>query len=119
MLQRFGIAIAMPGLIPAFLANGDNNTAHRHLGAVFINAPTLAQHMGGTLALAFLATLKHGLKLAAAVGIGVRPHSPAPWTLWTKACETNKYITIVAMENATLEAMAVLELNIMDLIFLF
>lgn len=83
ILHLFGIVMAIPGLIPACFANGDKRTAHRHLGAVLSNAPTLAQQAGGTFALAFPAAPRHGLKLAAADPIGVLPHSPAasinPW----------------------------------------
>lgn len=80
MLQRLGIVIAMAGLIPACFVKGDSKTAQRHFGAVLINAPTFEQQRGGTLAFAFPAALKHGLKLVAADLIGVLPHSPAPST---------------------------------------
>lgn len=86
MLHFFGIAMAIAGLIPACFAKGDNKTAQRHFGAVFIRAPTLVQQAGGTLALAFLAALRHGLKLVAAVLIGVLPHSPAAPTSSIKNC---------------------------------
>ncbi|KAE8710114.1 hypothetical protein F3Y22_tig00110327pilonHSYRG00033 [Hibiscus syriacus] len=76
MLHRLGMAIAIPGMIPACFANGDNNKAQRHLGEVRIKAPTLAQQAGGTLALAFRDAPKHGLKLAAADLIGVLPQAP-------------------------------------------
>ncbi|KAE8667269.1 hypothetical protein F3Y22_tig00112428pilonHSYRG00051 [Hibiscus syriacus] len=76
MLHRLGMEIATPGMIPACFANGDNKMAQRHLGDVRIKAPTLAQHAGGTLALAFRDAPKHGLKLAAADLIGVLPHAP-------------------------------------------
>lgn len=66
MLHRFGMVIAIPGLIPACFAKGDSKTAQRHFGAVLINALTLVQQVGGTLALAFPAAAKHGLKLVAA-----------------------------------------------------
>ena len=77
MLHRFGTVIPIAALIPACFAKGDNKTAQRHLGEVLIMALTLVQQAGGTLALAFPAALKQGLKLAAAVLIGVFPHSPA------------------------------------------
>lgn len=66
MLHRLGMVMAIAGLIPAFLAKGESTTAQRHLGAVLINAVTLVQQVGGTLALAFPAALKQELKLAAA-----------------------------------------------------
>jgi hypothetical protein len=90
MLQRFGMVIAMAGLIPAFFAKGESKTAQRHLGAVFIKALTLVQHVAGTLALPFPAALKQGLKLDAADPMGVFPHSPAPSTSRTKAAEASK-----------------------------
>ncbi|PON79219.1 hypothetical protein PanWU01x14_013350 [Parasponia andersonii] len=93
MLHRFGIVIAMPGLIPACLAKGESKTAHRHLGALLIKAPTLAQQAGGTLAPALPAALRHGLRLAAADLIGVIPHSPAASTSQRKAFETSKNIS--------------------------
>ena len=77
MLHRFGTVIPIAGLIPACFAKGDNKTAQRHLGEVLIKALILVQQAGGTLALAFPAAFKQGLKLAAAVLIGVFPHSPA------------------------------------------
>lgn len=80
----------MAGLIPACFAKGDNKTAHRHFGAVLIKAPTLVQQVGGTLALTFLAELKHGLKLVAADLIGVFPHSPAAPTSSKNALEATR-----------------------------
>lgn len=82
ILQRLGIPMAIPGLIPAFLAKGERRTAQRHLGSDFISAPTFAQHGGGTLILGFPAAPRHGLKLTAAEFIGVFPHAPpaaVPW----------------------------------------
>lgn len=79
------MAIAIPGMIPACFANGDNKIAQRHLGEVLSKAPTLAQQAGGTLALAFRAAPRHGLKLAAADLIGVLPHPPAAPTSLTNA----------------------------------
>lgn len=90
ILHLFGIVIAMAGLIPACFAKGDNKTAHRHFGAVLIKAPTLVQQVGGTLALTFLAELKHGLKLVAADLIGVFPHSPAAPTSSKNALEATR-----------------------------
>ena len=75
--------IAIPGLIPACFANGDNKIAQRHLGEVLSKAPTLEQQVGGTFAFAFPAAPKHGLKLAAADLIEVLPHSPAASTSLT------------------------------------
>lgn len=98
MLQRFGMVIAIPGLIPACFAKGDNKTAQRHFGAVLIKAPTLEQQVGGTWAAAFPAALKHGLKLAAAVLIGVFPHSPAASTSFTKAFETTRNANTAARQ---------------------
>lgn len=72
--------MATAGFIPACLAKGDKNTAHKHLGDLVISAETLVQQGGGTLALPSLEAVKHGLKLAAAVLIGVFPHSPAATT---------------------------------------
>lgn len=79
MLHLFGIEMAVPGIIPACLASGDSSTAQRHRGAVLMSALTLAQQGGGTLTRPFLAALRHGLRLAAAVLIGVLPHSPRPF----------------------------------------
>lgn len=67
MLQRLGIVIAIPGLIPALLAKGDRRTAHKHLGAVLNNALTFVQQFGVTLACTFPAAPMQGLKLVAAV----------------------------------------------------
>ncbi|CAN1137698.1 hypothetical protein LINPERHAP2_LOCUS10228 [Linum perenne] len=78
MLQRLGMVIAVPGLIPACFARGDNRTAQRHLGAALISPPTLEQHAGGTGALGFLAAPKQGLRLAAADLIGVLPQAEPP-----------------------------------------
>lgn len=94
MLHLFGIVIAIAGLIPACFAKGDNKTAQRHFGAVFIRAPTLVQQVGGTFALKFPAALKHGLKLVAADLIGVLPHSPAASTCWIQ--------TLVATRNTNI-----------------
>ena len=66
MLQRLGMVIAIPGLIPAFLARGDRSTAHKHLGAVLSKALTFVQQFGVTLAPTFPAALMQGLKLVAA-----------------------------------------------------
>lgn len=66
MLQRLGTPIAIPGLIPAFLAKGESMTAQRQRGLVLMRAPTLAQQTGGTLPLGFFVAGKHGLRLAAA-----------------------------------------------------
>ena len=94
MLHRFGMPMAIPGMIPACFANGDSKIAQRHFGEALSKAPTLAQQAGGTLALAFLAAPKHGLKLAAADLMGVLPHSPAASTSLTNTSElirnTNK-----------------------------
>lgn len=98
MLHRLGIVIAIPGLIPACFAKGDNKTAQRHLGAVLIKAPTLAQQAGGTLALTFPAAVKQGLKLAAADPIGVFPHSPAASTPPRKPFEAIKMTKKAAMQ---------------------
>ncbi|CAN0880883.1 hypothetical protein LINGRAHAP2_LOCUS13901 [Linum grandiflorum] len=65
MLQRLGMVIAIPGLIPACFANGDNRTAQRHLGAALISPLTLEQHAGGTGPLGFLVAPKQELRLAA------------------------------------------------------
>lgn len=108
MLHRFGIEMAIPGLIPAFLAKGDNKTAQRHFGALLIKAPTLLQQAGGTLALAFFAELKHGLRLAAADPIGVFPHSPAPSAPYIKV--------FVATKNTNTETRQAFNV---DAIFLF
>ena len=98
MLQRFGMVMAIPGLIPAFFAKGDSNTAQRHFGAVLIKGPTLEQQDGGTAALAFPAALKHGLRLAAAVQIGVFPHSPAALTSHMKTFEATKQTNIATTQ---------------------
>lgn len=91
MLHLFGIVMAIAGLIPAFFARGDRRTAQRHLGALFINALTLVQHAGVTLALTLEAAPRHGLRLVAAAFIGVRPHSPAAFAHPTKY--TRKKVT--------------------------
>lgn len=104
MLQRLGIEIAIPGLIPAFLAKGDNKTAQRHLGALFINAPTLLQQAGGAFALPFFAAARHGLKLAAADPMGVFPHSPAPSTPLIKVFEATKTTNTATRHTFKLEA---------------
>lgn len=90
MLHRLGMLMATAGFIPAFIANGESNTAHKHLGAVVIKALTLVQHIGGTLALALLPAPKQGLKLSAADRIGVFPHSPAASTSVIKVFVANK-----------------------------
>jgi len=82
--------IAIPGLMPASFAAGDSRTAQRHLGAVRINALTLAQHGGGALAPGFLAASKQGLKLAAASSTGVYPHSPAAVATSKQSSEANR-----------------------------
>lgn len=106
MLHRFGMVIAIPGLIPACFAKGDSKTAQRHFGAVLINALTLVQQVGGTLALAFPAAAKHGLKLVAADWMGVFPHSPAAPARSKKACETSKHAIKVAKLVVILEAIS-------------
>lgn len=53
MLQRFGIVIAMAGLIPACFTNGDKKTAHKHLGEFLSRTETREQQAGETLALTF------------------------------------------------------------------
>lgn len=98
MLQRFGMVMAIPGLIPACFARGDSNTAQRHFGAVLIKEPTLEQQVGGTAALALPAALKHGLKLAAADLIGVFPHSPAALTSHMKTFEATKQANITTTQ---------------------
>jgi hypothetical protein len=104
MLHRFGIVIAIAGLIPACFAKGDNKTAQRHLGAVLIKAPTLVQQVGGTLAFAFPAALKQGLKLAAADLIGVFPHSPAASTSPIKPFKTSMNTNMNTKHGLMLEA---------------
>ena len=98
MLQRFGMVMAIPGLIPACFAKGDNRTAQRHFGAVLIKAVTLEQQAGGTAALAFPAAPKHGLKLAAADLIGVFPHSPAALTSLIIAFEATRTTNTVTTQ---------------------
>jgi hypothetical protein len=98
MLQRFGMVMAIPGLIPACFARGDSNTAQRHFGAVLIKEPTLEQQVGGTAALTLPAALKHGLKLAAADLIGVFPHSPAALTSHMKTFEATKQAKITTTQ---------------------
>jgi hypothetical protein len=98
MLQRFGMVMAIPGLIPACFAKGDNRTAQRHFGAVLIKAATLEQQAGGTAALAFPAAPKHGLKLAAADLIGVFPHSPAALTSLIIAFEATRTTNTVTTQ---------------------
>lgn len=88
MLHLLGIVTAIAGLAPAFLAIGDNIAAHRHFGEVFNNAPTLPQHIGGTLILAFFAAPRHGTKLAA----GAFPQFPPA----AFACGRNVLLLIVA-----------------------
>lgn len=105
MLHLLGIVMAMATLIPACFAKGESRTAQRHLGAVLIKAPTLAQQAGGTLALAFPAALRQGLRLAAADLIGVLPHSPAASASQRKAFETSK--NAHARQAAILEAILV------------
>jgi len=77
MLQRLGMVMAIAGLIPACLAMGERNTAHRQAGIAraFL---TWVQQEAGTLALALLAAPMQGLRLRATVLMGVLPHSPAP-----------------------------------------
>ena len=103
------MVIAMAGLIPAFFAKGESKTAQRHLGAVFIKALTLVQHVAGTLALPFPAALKQGLKLDAADPMGVFPHSPAPSTSRTKAAEASMS-TNAAMRHALVVVVVVVVL---------
>jgi hypothetical protein len=109
MLQRFGIVIAMAGLIPACFARGESKTAQRHLGDILIMAPTLVQHVGGTLALAFPAALKQGLKLAAADLMGVFPHSPA--------ASTTKAAAQASMNANTATRHALVLLEAIDMIY--
>lgn len=90
MLQRLGTVMATAGLIPAFSANGDKNTAQRHFGELRINAAILVQQTGGTFALGLLAAPAHGLKLTAAAFTGVFPHSPAAAVSLTKPCWASK-----------------------------
>lgn len=96
MLQRLGTVMAMAGFIPACLAKGDKNTAHKHLGDLVIRRETTVQHADGTLALPSLEAAKHGLKLAAAVLVGVFPHSPAATTS-SMTYETIKKITSIVI----------------------
>ncbi|CAI0458349.1 unnamed protein product [Linum tenue] len=104
MLQRLGIVMATPGLIPACLAKGDSSTAQRHLGAALISPPTFEQHAGGTAALAFRAALKHGLRLAAAALIGVFPQALPPPPPRRPAAST--LIIMLALERNRMESMA-------------
>ncbi|KAJ7954461.1 hypothetical protein O6P43_026040 [Quillaja saponaria] len=104
MLHRFGTVIAMPGLILACFAKGDNRTAQRHLGEVLIKAPTLAQQAGRTLTLAFPAAAKHGLRLVAADLMGVLPHSPAASASQIKVFEAIKNISTVTRQAVILNS---------------
>ena len=107
MLHRFGIVIPIAALIPACFAKGDNKTAQRHLGEVLIKALILVQQAGGTLALAFPAAFKQGLKLAAAVLIGVFPHSPAASIPPIKAFKVSTNTNTTAKDALMLEAIFV------------
>ncbi|CAI0552822.1 unnamed protein product [Linum tenue] len=105
MLQRLGMVMATPGLIPACLAKGDSSTAQRHLGAALISPPTLEQHAGGTAALAFRAALKHGLRLAAAAPIGVFPQALPPLPPPRRPAAST-LIIVSALERNRRESMA-------------
>ena len=78
ILQRLGIVMATAGFIPASFAMGERRTAQIQAGMAS-NLLIWVQQAGGTLALAFVAAPRQGLRLRAIVLMGVFPQgAPAP-----------------------------------------